>query len=174
MRDYEQRLSGGHPNSLGNTVEVVEEVLNNPDSLEELYNCYFSEDEVVRLRVSSAMKRISQSEPKLLHPYLDKLLDEISKIDQASTQWTLAILYMTYDSDFTESQKLKAKEIVMNNLRNHNDWIVLNTSMETAFFWSKSDAKIKSELIELLNIHMEDKRRSVSNRAKKYLNSLTN
>ena len=54
---FEARLSGGHPNSLGDTVKVVEEVLKQPKRFKELFDCYLSDDEVVRLRTSNAMKR---------------------------------------------------------------------------------------------------------------------
>ncbi|GAB4243341.1 MAG: hypothetical protein Tsb0034_21160 [Ekhidna sp.] len=57
MKNFEARLSGGHPNSLGNTIEVVDAVLADPSNFEELFDCYQSDDEVVRLRVSNAMKR---------------------------------------------------------------------------------------------------------------------
>ena len=89
----EERLTGGHPNSLGNTVEVVDDVLKNPALFNELFQCYFSADEVVRLRVSNAMKRVCKENEEMLVPYIDKFLGEISKIDQASTQWTLAQLF---------------------------------------------------------------------------------
>lgn len=90
MQGFEQRLTGGHPNSLGNTVAVVEAVLDQPELFNELFNCYFSHDEVVRLRTSNAMKRICKANKSLLLPYLDRFLTEISQIDQPSTQWTLA------------------------------------------------------------------------------------
>lgn len=57
--DFEAVLTGGHPNSLGRTVEVVDVVLADRAKLAQLYACYFSEDEVVRLRFSSAMKRVA-------------------------------------------------------------------------------------------------------------------
>ena len=90
MNNFEQRFTGGHPNSLGNTVEIVEEVLKDNHLFDELFNCYFSEDEVVRLRTSNAMKRVCKVKKELLPPYLDRFLTEISQIDQASTQWTLS------------------------------------------------------------------------------------
>ena len=59
-KTIEERLTGGHPNSLGETVSVAEDVLQ--DSSRQLFNelcrTYSSDDEVVRLRVSSALKRI--------------------------------------------------------------------------------------------------------------------
>ncbi len=56
MKNFENRLKGRHPNSLGNTIEIVEEVLADYKLFDELFNCYFSEDETVRLRTSNAMK----------------------------------------------------------------------------------------------------------------------
>ncbi len=34
---FEQSLKGGHPNSLGNTLEVVDTVLGNTDKMEDLF-----------------------------------------------------------------------------------------------------------------------------------------
>lgn len=170
--NFEQRLAGGHPNSLGNTVEVVEEVLAESSKFDELFNCYISDDEVVRLRVSNAMKRICKEQPELLIPYLDRFLNEISQIDQASTQWTLAQLFLLLENDLSDSQKQKAKKIVKNNLANHNDWIVLNTSMETLFDWARNDEDLKEWLLPHLERLSKDKRKSVSKRASKLLVSL--
>ena len=167
--NFEQRLTGGHPNSLGNTLEVVDEVLGDKSKLEELYQCYFSQDEVVRLRVSSAMKRLCIAHPDWLYPYTDRLLDEISQIDQASTQWTLAILFRLLADRLTLEQRKKAIIIMKKNLEHHHDWIVINTTMETLFEWSKTDDELKTWLILQLAHHQKSDKKSISGRAKKYL-----
>ena len=64
--NFAAMLTGGHPNSLGRTIEVVDAVLADRSKLEELYSCYFSADEVVRLRTSNAMKRIAREQPDWL------------------------------------------------------------------------------------------------------------
>mgnify|MGYP001359304488 FL=1 len=46
MKNFETRLQGGHPNSLGNTIEVVNEVLAENALFNELFECYFSPDEI--------------------------------------------------------------------------------------------------------------------------------
>ncbi len=167
--NFENRLTGGHPNSLGNTIEIVEEVLADSSKFDELFNCYFSEDEVVRLRVSNAMKRVCKEQPELLTPYLDRFINEISQIEQASTQWTLAQLFLLLEDDLSDSQKEKAVELVKNNLANHNDWIVLNASMETLFQWSKEDEDLRKWLLPHLERLSKDERKSVSKRASKFL-----
>ncbi|PWJ44745.1 hypothetical protein [Sediminitomix flava] len=172
MRNFEERLKGGHPNSLGNTVEIVEEVLAQNDLFDELFNCYFSDDEVVRLRTSNAMKRVCKKQKVLLIPYLDRFLTEISTIDQASTQWTLAQLFGMLEKEMTDAQIEKAKEIMKANLANHTDWIVLNQSMDTLAKWAKKDLDLKEWLLPHLNRLTSDHRKSVSTKAQKMMEKL--
>ncbi|MEM6378152.1 MAG: hypothetical protein AAF705_08060 [Bacteroidota bacterium] len=167
MTNFENRLKGGHPNSLGNTVEIVEEVLAEPSTFNALFDCYFSEDEVVRLRTSNAMKRICKAKPTLLIPYLDRFLTEIAQINQASTQWTLAQLFELLEIEMSPEQIGHAKIIMQDNLANHSDWIVLNASMHTLGKWSKKDRVLKEWLLPHLDRLAKDTRKSVAGRAKK-------
>lgn len=172
MTNFEERLTGGHPNSLGDTVEVVEEVLAENELFNELFNCYFSNDEIVRLRTSNAMKRVCKVNRPLLIPYIDRFLSEISIIDQASTQWTLSQLFEMLEKDMSDGQIKQAKEIMKNNLANHNDWIVLNQTMNTLTKWSKKDENLKLWIIPHLERLTSDTRKSVSGRAQKMLKAL--
>ncbi|MEM8506301.1 MAG: hypothetical protein AAF717_00670 [Bacteroidota bacterium] len=167
MLDFEDRLKGGHPNSLGNTIEIVEEVLETPSLFGRVFECYFSNDEVVRLRVSNAMKRICKAEKKLVVPYLDRLLNEISRIDQASTQWTLAQLFLALEKDMTSAQKSRAITIMKKNLVSHDDWIVLNQTMETLGRWASKDIGLKHWLQPHLLRLSKDERKSVAKKAMK-------
>lgn len=101
MSHFEQRLKGGHPNSLGNTLEVVDEAFADLSLFGALFNCHFSDDEVVRLRTSNAVKRVCKAHRHVLVPYIDRLLTEIAAIDQASTQWTLANLFDVLSRDMS-------------------------------------------------------------------------
>lgn len=172
VENFEDMLIGGHPNSLGRTIEVVDIVLDDRHRLDELYNCYFSDDVVVRLRTSNAMKRVSQEKPEWLVVYIDKFIDVISKINQASSQWTLANLFETLSSDMTTLQMTKAKEILKRNLEIYDDWIVLNNTMQTLGTWASEDAKLKDWLGPHLDKLSNDTRKSVSGRAKKTIAKL--
>lgn len=168
----EESLSGGHPNSLGNTVEVVESVLSDHNLFDELFNCYFSKDEVVRLRVSNAMKRINRTERSLLIPYIQRFLDEVSAIDQASAQWTLAELFLSLRSDMSDEQIRQAESILKHNLVHHHDWIVLNETMRTLGEWAQEDKVIRDWLEpQLVRLSIEP-RKSVSKRAQNLLKTL--
>ena len=169
MGSIEEQLTGGHPNSLGNTIDVVEKVLGDPSLFPELFECYFSDDEVVRLRVSNAMKRICKQRKELLIPYIDRFQNEISQIDQASTQWTLAQLYRMIENDLNAKQMSKAKKHLSNNLEHHSDWIVLNMTMETLVNWAVQDKELEQFVrAQLLRLEM-DSRKSVASKATKML-----
>ena len=166
---FELMLTGGHPNSLGRTLEVVDLVLENQDYLDELYQCYFSDDEVVRLRTSNALKRISRVNPAWLVPYIDKFINYISKIDQASTQWTLANLFDVLTPFMTLEQLKNAQAILKHNLATHSDWIVLNNSMQVLADWAVNDEELLQWLMPHLLRLREEKRKSIANSAKKLL-----
>ena len=172
MQRLEGMLTGGHPNSLGRTVEVVELVVAERSRLRELLDCYKSADEVVRLRVSSALKRVEIERHDWLLPHLDELIAEVGELDQASAQWTLAQLFERYTEDLTPSQRKGALAIMKRNLREHSDWIVLNCTLETLGAWAESDAALKHWMQPHVARLAEDRRKSVAGRAKKQLKLL--
>lgn len=172
--DFEAMLSGGHHNSLGRTIEVVETVFVNPDRFDELYLCYRSQDELVRLRVSNAMRRVEAERHDLLVPYIDSFIEEIGALDQPSAQWTLAKLFEALRPDMTAAQEAGALAIMKRNLAEHDDWIVLNNSMEALFAWSGSDPDLRQWLRPHLERLTSDKRKSVAARAKKLMARMQN
>lgn len=173
LSKYEKILSGGHPNSLGNTVEVVSEILQNPSLFEDLFNTYPTKDLVVRLRISNAMKRIAKENPDLVAGYLDRFLDEITKLSTASTQWTLSQLFLMLQSYLTPTQKQRATTHMKKQLKNHEDWIVIAQTMNTLYEWSKKDLDLQKWLIPVLKQHSKDSRKSINNKAQKILDSLS-
>ena len=81
---FEIMLSGGHPNSLGRTLEVVDIILNDEGSLDYLFECYLSDDATVKLRVSNAFKRIFRQNPNWFVGYVDKFQSLIPTLNQPS------------------------------------------------------------------------------------------
>lgn len=164
---FEQMLTGGHPNSLGRTEEVVDLVLADRARLAELFGCYASTDEVVRLRVSSAMKRVATAHPDWVVAFMDRLQDEVAAIDQASTQWTLALLFDLTRDLLDDRQRARAVEIMQGNLATHHDWIVLNTTMQVLGRWSDDDEDLRRWLEPHARRLAGDPRRSVAANARR-------
>ena len=177
MQGYRERLTGGHPNSLGNTEEVVAEVLQQPAYFDELFECYFSDDEIVRMRTSNAMKRAAKAAPELVTPYLDRFIDEVAYIPQASAQWTVAQLMLALDKYLSEGQRASAKTLLKRPFEREDtepsdwrdDWIVLNMSMATLGHWAKRDAELAAWFRPHLERLAGDRRKSVRGRAEKLL-----
>lgn len=165
-------LSGGHPNSLGRTLEVVDIVLADQSRLKDLYQCYFCDDEVVRLRVSNAMKRVTIEHPEWSIEFLDGLQSEVAAIDRASTQWTLALLFDYMVGLMTPRQRQRSVEIMQANLEHGTDWIVLNTSMKVLGKWSEIDPDLRLWLQPHVQRLILDSRKSVSRTAERLLHSL--
>ena len=172
MNDFEEMLTGGHPNSLGRTVEVVDAVLADRTRLDDLYQCYFSTDEVVRLRVSSAMKRVTIERPDWTMDFIDGLQSEVAAIDQASTHWTLALIFDLLVDRLSPDQHARALEIMKSNLEHHADWIVLNNSMKVLGEWAKRDAELARWLQPHAHRLADDDRKSVASNARKLLDQL--
>jgi hypothetical protein len=166
---FEAMLTGGHPNSLGRTEDVVDLVLAEPTRLSELYSCYFSADEVVRLRVSSAMKRVTIAHPEWTMEYMDRLQDDIAAIDQPSAQWTLALIFDLTRDLMSDGQRSRAIEIMQHNLATNDDWIVLNNSMKVLGAWADDDDGLRDWLRPHAGRLTKDPRSSVASNARKLL-----
>ena len=126
----------------------------------------------MRLRVSSAFKRIAKEKPELVVQFLDDFINKISKINQASTQWTFAQLFLILDKFVSPTQKEAVTKILKQHLLDSSDWIVLNLTMETLLFYSKSNEKLKPWLTVQLQRLTKDPRKSVANRADKYMKQI--
>ena len=164
---FEAMLTGGHPNSLGRTEEVVDAVIADPSRIAELFACYGSTDAVVRLRTSNALKRIEKARHDLVVPLLDRLIGEIGNLDQPSAQWTLADLFAALAPDMTPAQHAGALAILKRNLARHDDWIVLNRTMITLGAWATRDPGLAVWLAPHLDRLAEDPRKSVAQTARK-------
>lgn len=169
---FEDMLAGGHPNSLGRTIEVVDLVLADPSRIEELFACYGSEDEVIRLRTSNAMKRVEKENRAAVVPLLDRFIFEISMLNQASAQWTLAQLFLRLEKEMNDKQRSAATQILKRNIAQHKDWIVLNSTIETLASWATKDDQLREWVKPHLRRLSNDPRKSVSTRAAKGLGRL--
>lgn len=169
---FEDMLTGGHPNSLGRTIEAVETVLRHPERMSELYACYRSANEVVRLRVSNALRRVQAEQPEYLEPYIDSLIDEIGALGQASAQWTLPKLFDRAEKSMSDAQKARARDLVQRNLIQYKDWIVLNNSIEYLADRAAADEVLRAWLLPHRARLSLETRKSVARRASKALKRL--
>ena len=170
---FEIMLSGGHPNSLGRTLEVVDIILNDEGSLDYLFECYLSDDATVRLRVSNAFKRIFRQKPNWFVGYVDKFQSLIPTLNQPSAEWTLAQLHLEFINLLNEEQKSKAIDISREQLRNSKDWIVIIQNINFLEKVAKEDEALRHWLLTKLNLISKDSRKAVSKKAAEIRKSLS-
>lgn len=185
-KTIEERLTGGHPNSLGETVSVAEDVLKDSSKqlFNELCNTYTSEDEVVRLRVSSALKRVCglhrdslsasvQPKPEWILDRFDWLIKDIGwSLDQPSAKWTIAQIIQELQNKISKEQRNKAIKLLKNNLETESDWIVQTMTASTLADLAVNDVATKRWLVPRLKRMKTDKRKTVSSKAAKLLKKL--
>tara|TARA_B100000686_G_C16159538_1_gene650815 strand:+ start:165 stop:542 length:378 start_codon:yes stop_codon:yes gene_type:complete len=119
------------------------------------------------------MKRVARENKALLVPYLDAILDDISKIQQPSVHRTLAQLFALLTEHMSKPQLVRAKKILKKNLDVGSDWIVLTQTMVTLSDWSESDPALRRWLKPVIERLCDDGRKSVSSKAQKSLAKVT-
>ena len=159
----------GNSNTLGRTEEVVEIVKKDPTKIHELFKLYFQEDEWVRLRVSSSLKRLWRHNPETIRPFMRQWIDEVAIIDQPSTQWTFAQMVEECEKLLTDKQLKESIKHIQGYLESSTDWIVLNTSIQTLTHYATTDNTLKTWLTPKLKKLQNYEKKSVAARAKKAL-----
>ena len=165
VESFARMLTGGHPNSLGRTAEVVAVVLADHSRLEELFATVADPDAVVRLRVGDALEKVCRERPEWFVEHVDRVLDELGEIPQPSIQWHVAQVLDRLHGDLSEDQAGRATTLLQRNLAHSTDWIVLNVTMDVLTRWAAHDPRLTEWLAPQLQRLREDTRRSVATRA---------
>ncbi len=168
--DFEQMLTGGHPNSLGLTPDVVEIVLCDHNRLEELFECLGSDDEVVRMRAGDALEKVCRERSNWFEPYVNQLLTEVAAIDQPSVQWHLAQMLQHVDLD--SPQRRRAVSWLWRTFDRTNDWIVISEVLTALVFFSRTSPSVRRRLPDALRETQQDPRKAVARRATKLLGEI--
>lgn len=165
-------LAGGQPNSLGRTHEVVDLVLANRGRLEELFVALGNPDPLVRLRVGDALEKVCREQSEWFVAHVDRLIDDVGRIEQPSVQWHVAQMLDHLRDDLSEEQALRATALLKDNLAGSTDWIVLNVTMDVLVGWAASDQQLARWLAPVLEALRGDPRASVAKRAARRLGEL--
>lgn len=160
-------LAGGNARSLGRTEQVVELVLSRHARLDELFDCVFHADEVVRMRAGDALEKVCRQKPELLEPFKERLLNDVPKVRQASVQWHLAQMFS--EIHLNQSEKKRAVDILKHNLDTMDDWIVINLTLESLATFVREEAFGQDEFINILKQFQNGNHKSVASRANKLL-----
>ncbi len=161
----EALLTGGNSRSLRNAGIVIDAASRQPERLEELVECVFSADEIVRMRASDALEKVCRADPGLLQRFVPRLLGEMSRIEQPSVQWHLAQILAEIQLD--EPERATAIAILEHNLDTSGDWIVTNLTLQALAVFARTSPAVRARLTERLHRYQDSPYKSVASRARK-------
>lgn len=170
---FEDRLSGGKSNSLGEVPNIVDEVVDDKYLLEDLFQCFFSNNSLVRLRTSHAMKQIAERKPRIIRKYYNRLINNVSKIKQDSVQAVLADTFLVLDSELNREQKKRAIKALKANLGRAKRPEAINSIVDTLMAWSDQDEELAEWTKSKLKKRTESKNKKVASTAEAKLEEIS-
>src|ERR1700677_1448514 len=146
MHSILKKLSGGTRRTLGQTNEIVIEVLNNPRVFPQLVAALTSDDEVLRMR-AAAIEKITAERPDLLQRFKKKFLAVANRTDQQEVLRHAAQIRPRLK--LTTIERAVVVEILFDYLRDKSS-IVKTFAMQALADLAARDPQLQSKIRPLL------------------------
>jgi hypothetical protein len=164
-----ERLSGGSRRSLGAVEDVISLVLRDTTKFTELFDAMLDEDEIVRMRASDAVEKLSRNRPDLLAPCRKRLIDEVGEIDQPEVRWHVAQMLSRVKLD--PKERARAVALLQRYLQAKNVFLVL-AAIETLVDFSRDDRHLRKRVTPIVERMAAKGTPAMKARAKKLLTRL--
>lgn len=172
VEPYREVLAaGGHTNSLGRAGEVLDELQRDRSRLPELFGCISDADAWVRMRAVDTFEKLVRADPACAGPYVEDIVSDLTRSDQASVQWHLAQLFGLID--LTPAQQETARAWLTSRLATTDvDWIVAAHAMATLEAFARRGLVATEDLRRLLEVQTGHRSASVRRKAGAFLAAL--
>lgn len=140
-------LGGGDRRSIGKVDDVIKRINQSPSLFSGLFEGFYSDSPVVRMRTADAVEKISRSHPEYLSSYRKQLINEISDSTQKEVRWHLAQIFPRLNA--TGKDKEKIIKLLFRYLDDSSK-IVQTCSIQALSDLAQHDAKLRSKVIPLL------------------------
>ena len=157
-------LQGGDRRSIGKVDDVIKLIKKSPSLFSDLFEGFYSDSSIVRMRTADAVEKISRVHPEYLSPYRKQLINEISDSTQKEVRWHLAQIFPRLKA--TGKEKEKIIKILFHYL-DDNSKIVQTCSIQALSDLALHDAKLRKKVIPLLKKLSLEGSPAVKNRAGK-------
>jgi hypothetical protein len=170
--DFALELAIGKPNSLGNTLSVVNAVESNSRLFPQLLKLLLHEDSIVAMRAMNATKRLMRADKDFFVPQKESLVKIYSKSKHNVVRLGLITLYFDFIKEFSPAELKSIKTLTMKWMKENEDWMILAQGLKLLEKLAKIDPKIQPEVIAVAKSLQKDPRKAVSTKAKKVLSGL--
>lgn len=164
-----EKLAGTDRRSIGNSNEVVVEVLTNPSLFESVFNGMQSDDPVLRMRCADVVEKITADHPEWLVPYKQSLIYKISRINQQEVRWHVAQMFSRLELSKKESQEVVG---ILSDYLKDKSKIVKTFSMQALANIAEHDDKLRPRIISQLEILTQEGSPAMRSRGRKLLSML--
>jgi len=169
MNELLELLKGGDLRSDGHADEVAEDVMQNPDLFDLLFEGLEENDDLVRGRTAHALEKVSRIHPELFNGYTNKLIEFAKNDHLPFTLWHLAMLFANLD--YSESEK-KIIISTLFHLLEDKSTFVKTWSISSLTILAMENPDEKEEITSKIKLLEESKSAAVRNRVSKALNVL--
>ena len=169
MKSISDLLSGNDRRSIGKSDDVVALVVKNEKLFDELFNCLYSNNEVIRMRAADAIQKIVELKPDIIKKYKHEILNDIAKIDQQEIRWHVAQLIPhlgLIKADVPIAFKF------LNGYLNDESKIVKTFSMQALADLTDIDLNLNKKVITIIEKQMKQGSPAVLSRGRKLLAKL--
>ena len=165
MSNILEKLKGGDLRSIGRAEEVVDDVLNDPGTIGELFTGMVSDEPVVRSRAADAVEKISRVHPEYLAPFKHLLLNDLSCIEQQEVRWHVAQMFPRLKLD-GEERRLVIRTLSM-WLKNDASNIVRVNALQALVDFAHEDEALQRKVAKHLELALASENPSLAARARK-------
>jgi len=168
MSKIMKRLGGKDRRSIGKSDKIVSLVVKNEKLFDELFNCLYSYNEVIRMRAADAIQKVVALKPDLIKKYKDEVL-KIAKIDQQEVRWHIA--QMIQHLGLTTSDTKIAYKFLIKYLK--DDSKILKTfSMQALADLTDIEPSLKHKVIKIIESQLKNASPAILSRGNKLIKKL--
>lgn len=167
---HKQALSGGTRTSVGDADRVIQELLESPSGLAEIYDLFLDEDAVVAMRASYVAMRVAEQKPETVAPFATLLFDQLERYTQQEVRWHVPQLLVHLD--LKPAERNRAYEVIMHWAETDKSKIVGYYGFQAAAEFAQKDAALLEDFIPRIRQANKTGAKSIQNRCKKIAKQL--
>lgn len=165
-----EKLKGGDLRSIGKSNEVVQDILKTPSLFGEVFEGLLADDQVLRMRCADVIEKVSKVHLGYLQPYKDRLIKEVSKVNQQEVRWHLAQIFSYLELDREEITIIV--DILSSWINSEKSKIVIVNSIQTLAEFAKKDKSIRPMVLRKLEDIIKNSSPLVVSRGNKLIKEL--
>ncbi len=170
MSDILQKLKGWDLRSIGKADEVVQDILNKPTLFIKVFKGITDNDPLIRMRSADVIEKVSARHPDYLQPFKEKMINEVSKIEQQEVRWHLAQMFSYIK--LNKKERDAVIKILLFYIENDKSKIVNTFSIQTLADFAERDISIRPQVIKIIEKIMMKGSPAMVSRGRKLLHKL--